>query len=59
MNDPISILVAAIVSLLVLYGIISAAVGGIKKELRRQTMILGWMAQKKEVTSEELNNLLK
>jgi hypothetical protein len=56
MNDPISILVGGLVSLLILYGIISATVGGVKKELRTQTLILGLMAQKDGVTTAHLGN---
>jgi hypothetical protein len=59
MNDPISLFVIAIVGLFITYGIISAAVGGIKKELKKQTHIMGLMAQKSGITAEEVNDVLK
>jgi hypothetical protein len=50
---------SALTSLFILYGIISAAVSGIKKELKRQTLIMGLMAQKEGITADELNQIMK
>lgn len=58
MNDPISLIVTAIFSLLIIYGIISASVSSIKKELKKQTHILGLMAQQAGVKADTLNDVL-
>lgn len=59
MKDPISILFASAFGLLIIYGIISASVSGIKKELKKQTHILGLMAQQAGVQAETLNDIAK
>jgi len=55
----ISLPVVSAIGLLIMYGIISTAVGGIKRELKRQTHIMGLMAQKSGITAEKLNSVLK
>ncbi len=49
---------STIVSLFILYGIISAAVSGIKKELKKQTHILGLIAQNNGVKADILNKII-
>jgi hypothetical protein len=48
-----------IIGALILWGIISVSISGIKKELRRQTLIMGLMAQKEGITADELNQIMK
>ena len=48
-----------IIGALILWGIISVSLSGIKKELRRQTLIMGLMAQREGITAEELNQIMK
>jgi hypothetical protein len=52
------LIASAIGGFIVLYIIISSAVGGIKKELKKQTHILGLMAQQSGVTAEKLNEVV-
>ena len=56
-NNDLAIL-AAIVNLALIIGVVSI-LSGIKRELRRQTIIQGWLAQKQGIDSKELNDLLK
>ena len=50
-------IIYAVVSLLILWGIISLATSGIKKELKKQTHIMGLMAQQAGIKAETLNDV--
>jgi hypothetical protein len=53
------IFVSAIISIFVLYAIIRSAVSGIKKELQKQTHILGLTAVQQGVKADALNEVME
>ena len=59
-DEAVALFFAFIITLFIIYGIIKGAVSSaIKSELKKQTHILGLIAQKHDVPVEELNAIVK